>query len=87
MFFTPSETHHIPQYIEIGQNLQKRMLDVLVPIPEDHHSRLNLRLALGLAPVFKEDPDAIRSLDGAISNITKEKINVTEIIRNMRDNR
>ena len=86
MLFAPSETYQVPQCIEKGQNLQRQMLDILVPIQEDYRSRLSLRLALGLSPVFKEDPDAIRSLEGAISNITKEKVNVTEFIRNIRDN-
>lgn len=84
--FTSFEPPQIPEYIEKSRNIQRQMLGILLPHQEDY-SRLNLRLALGLPPVFEEDPEAIRSLEGAISNITKEKIDVTEIIRNIRDNR
>ena len=85
--FTSFEMPQISEYVEKSQNIQRQMLDILLPHQGDYYSRLDLRLALGLSPVFEENPEAIRSLEGAISNITKEKIDVTEIIRNMRDNR
>ena len=87
MLFTSFETSQIQEYVEKSQDIQRQVLGIFLPHQEDYYSRLSLRLALDLPPVFEEDPEAIKSLEGAISNITKEKIDVTEIIRNMRDNR
>jgi len=85
--FKPSEPQRVFEYVEKSQDIQRQMLGILLPYQEDYYSRANLRSLVGLTPLFEEDPQAIRSLEGAISNITKEKIDVTEFIRNMRDNR
>ena len=85
--FTSFETFQMQEYVKKSQDIQRQVLGIFLPQQEEYYSRLSLRLALGLPPVFEEDPEAIRSLEGVISNITKEKIDVTGIIRNMRDNR
>lgn len=82
--FTTFETTQITEYIEQSQNIQKQMLDIFLPSQEERYSRLNLRLLLGLSPGYEKDPGAIRTLEGTIAGITKEKINVTKIIRKLR---
>jgi len=66
-----------------------KLEDMLIPKSfergPEYYSRVNLRLLLGLSPKYKEDPEAIKALSGSISWITNKKIDVTEIIRNMRD--
>lgn len=84
---TSFESPRIPEFIEQSQNVQKQMIDSLFFTHNiDYFSRLYLRTTLGLSPSFKEDHEAIMSLQGSISDITREKINVVEIVRNMRDN-
>lgn len=82
--FTALEPPQITEYLKRGQFLQKQMLDIFSPSQVDFYSRLNLRLILGLPPVYEEDPGAIRSLEGAVTGITREKINVTKIVRKLR---
>jgi len=55
--------------------------------PEDHYQRLNLRLLVGLPLISQKDesPDNIVELGGCVSWISKNKIDVTELIREIRD--
>jgi len=53
----------------------------------DYLSRMNLRSLVGLPPVpiSTKNKDAIRELEGSISWLTEEEIDVTEFIRKMRE--
>jgi 5,10-methenyltetrahydromethanopterin hydrogenase len=66
----------------------KRLIPKEMP-PEvsDYLSRNTLRSIAGLSPIEINtmDKDAIRKLKGSISWLTKGKIDVTEIIREMRE--
>lgn len=68
--------------------LLKQILPKPMLIPEDRYKRLNLRLLVGLPPISKQDenPESIKELGGCISWISKNKIDVTELIREIRDN-
>ena len=52
----------------------------------DYFSRLNLRLLIGLPVSFEEDSGAIKTLEGAISGVTRKKMDVAETLRRIRDN-
>lgn len=66
----------------------KRIIPTEIP-PEmsTYLSRVALRSIVGLKPIEinAKDKGAIRKLKGSISWISKEKMDVTEIIRDMRD--
>jgi predicted regulator of amino acid metabolism with ACT domain len=57
------------------------------PEVADYLSRNTLRSIVGLRPIEinTTDKDAIRKLKGSISWLSKEKIDITEIIREMRE--
>ncbi|MCJ7634548.1 hypothetical protein MUP77_19420 [Candidatus Bathyarchaeota archaeon] len=59
----------------------------MTPEVTDYLSRTALRSIVGLSPIEigGRDKDAITKLKGSISWLTKEKIDVTEIIREMRE--
>jgi len=82
--FTALEPSQIAEYVKQGQIIQRQMLDIFPSSQAEFYSRLNLRLLLGLPLVYEEDSGAMRSLEGAVTGITKEKINVTKIIRKLR---
>lgn len=74
-------------FIEKKFEIERQMLTFLPSFQNmDYLSRLNLRLLIGLPASFKEDSQAIKTLDGAISEVTNEKMDVTEKIRRIRDN-
>jgi hypothetical protein len=72
----------------ILENSLKRLAPKEMP-PEvlDYLSRNTLRSIVGLSPIEINtiDKDAIRKLKGSISWLSKGKIDVTEIIREMRE--
>lgn len=53
----------------------------------DYLSRMTLRSLVGLplVPISTKNKDAIRELEGSISWLTEEEIDVTEFIRKMRE--
>jgi hypothetical protein len=59
----------------------------ITPEVADYLSRNTLRAIVGLPPIQinATDKDAIRKLKGSVSWLSKEKINVTDIIREMRE--
>ena len=76
----------------VAKAILKNSLKQLVPKempPEvsDYLSRSTLRSIAGLSPIEINtiDKDAIRKLKGSISWLSKGKIDVTEIIREMRE--
>lgn len=62
---------------------------ILRPImePKDHYQRLYLRSLVGLPTIPKAGADlaSVRDLKGCISWVSKSKIDVTELIREIRD--
>jgi len=59
----------------------------MTPEVTDYLSRSTLRSIVGLSPIEINtmDKDALHKLKGSISWLSKEKIDVTEIIREMRE--
>jgi len=71
--------------IQSTLRLQKQMLGFLPKEKEDYYSRLYLRSLCGLPPMPIRVNDNIQELKGAISGIVGKKINVTDMIRDLRD--
>lgn len=59
----------------------------MTPEVSNYYSRMSLRTLVGLPTIDinDRDDDAILRLRGSISWISKKKVDVTEIIRDMRD--
>ena len=73
-------------FVKQGIEFQKQVLSFTPFDERDFNARLSLRSMLGLSPAFREDTEAIEQLSGSISWITREKIDVTNMLRKMRDN-
>jgi len=71
----------------LESSLERLVPKEITPEVTDYLSRNTLRSIIGLSPIQINtiDKDAIRKLKGSISWLSKEKINVTEIIREMRE--
>ena len=68
-------------------SLEKCILAEITPEMSEYLSRMALRSLFGLPSIGIEskDTDAIKKMEGSISWLTKEKINVTEIMREIRE--
>jgi len=71
----------------LANSLRQLIPKEMTPEVTDYLSRTALRSIVGLSPIKigSRDKDAITKLKGSISWLTKEKIDVTEIIREMRE--
>jgi len=73
--------------IVLETSLKRFFHKELTPEVSNYYSRMSLRSLVGL-PVIDingRDNDAVPRLKGSISWISKKKVDVTEIIRDMRD--
>lgn len=79
----PSETTKKVLITSLEQYTPKK----LTPEMLDYLSRMTLRSLVGLptVPVATRDKEAIKELEGSISWVTEEEIDVTEFIRKMRE--
>ena len=82
----PFANYSLDSFVEQGVKFQRQLLTFTPFGGSDFNARLSLRSMLGLSPAFKEDANAIEHLSGSISWITREKIDVTSMLRKMRDN-
>lgn len=80
---SPSNTAEVVLKSSLQQFIPREM----TPEMSNYLARVALRTLVGLPPIEinARDKDAISKLKGSISWISKEKIDVTEIIREMRD--
>jgi hypothetical protein len=81
---------YIPAKLEENIALRPEILlkqTMLKPItePKDHYQRLYLRNLVGLPPIPKTETASVEDLKGCISWISTSKIDVTELIREIRD--
>jgi hypothetical protein len=78
--------NHVAKAI-LERSLKRLIPKEMAPEVTDYLSRNTLRSIVGLSPfeINTRDKDAIRKLKGSISWLSKEKIDVTEIIRKMRE--
>jgi len=77
---------HVAKAI-LENSLKQFVPEEMPPEVSDYLSRNTLRSIVGLSPIEigTIDKDAIRKLKGSISWLSKGKIDVTEIIRQMRE--
>jgi hypothetical protein len=78
--------NHIASAV-LESSLKQLIPKEMTPEVTDYLSRSTLRSIVGLSPIEVNtvDKDAIRKLKGSISWLSKEKIDVTEIISEMRE--
>ena len=85
-FTIKQSQNHIAEAV-LESSLKHLIPKEMSPEISDYLSRTALRSMIGLMPieVGARDKDAILKLKGSISWLSKEKIDVTEIIREMRE--
>ena len=78
--------NHIASAV-LESSLKQLVPKEITPEVTDYLSRNTLRSLVGLSPIDinTRDKDALRKLKGSISWLSKEKIDITEIIREMRE--
>ena len=71
----------------LATSLEKYTIPKISPEMMDYISRMTLRSLVGLplVPIGTKNKNGIRELEGSISWLTEEKIDVTEFIRKMRE--
>lgn len=83
----PLTQYSLETCIKQSDKIQKQLLVGFSSFGKsDFNSRLNLRSMLGLSTEFEEDARGIEQLCGSISWMTNDKVDVTMMLRTLRDN-